>query len=326
MAERTTGTSQRLRLIYLQEIFKKESDAEHRLSLAEITKKLERYGISIKRKALYEDINSLILYGMNINSTKGKYAKYWLEDNEFELAELKLLADSVCSAKFLTQQTSEQLLKKIEGLASVHQAKQIQRQVYVTNRVKSDNEMIYKNVDVLHEAIKHGNKVSFSYFDYDINMDKKFREGARVCSPYALTWDNGNYYLVGYYEKYNDITSFRVDRMGSAFELNEPCVEKPSDFDMGKFSKSTFSMFNGERVKVRMRFEEKLMNSVIDRFGKDVHSRPDGENHFVVSVDVKPQPPFFAWLFQFGGSVEILSPKSVKDMYVDLLKKTLECQ
>lgn len=171
--------NQRLKILYLAKFFADSTDEEHPVTMQQIIAELDRHGVSAARKAIYEDIEALRVFGMDIVSVKGKYSGYYLASREFELPELKLLADAVSSARFLTQRKSEQLLKKIESLASVYEGRQIQRQVYVTDRVKSMNEKIYLNVDAINLAISSKKQIAFKYFDY--GADKK-KSTARVCA------------------------------------------------------------------------------------------------------------------------------------------------
>ncbi|MBR6925199.1 MAG: WYL domain-containing protein, partial [Oscillospiraceae bacterium] len=213
MAGTEKNSIQRLKILYLYKIMLEQTDELHPITMSEIINQLKLCGISAERKALYQDIEALCTYGLDIKQLKGNTSGYYVASREFELPELKLLADAVTSSRFLTEKKSNELLKKIEGLSSIYEAKQIHRQVFVSNRVKAMNERIYINVDTIHRAILEGKQISFKYFDYDIQKKKKYRDGLRVCSPYALTWNDERYYLLAYYEKYNRITNFRIDRM-----------------------------------------------------------------------------------------------------------------
>ncbi|MBQ5990100.1 MAG: WYL domain-containing protein [Oscillospiraceae bacterium] len=322
MSENTS--MQRLKILYLYKIFLERTDELHSISMSEMINALDHYGISAGRKALYEDIEALRTFGLDIKQLKGNKFGYYLASRDFELPELKLLADAVTSSRFLTEKKSNELLKKIESLSSVHEAKQIHRQVYIANRVKAMNERIYINVDTIHSAITEGKKISFKYFDYDVQKKKKYRDGIRICSPYALSWNEERYYLIGYYKKYDRITNFRIDRMEAITILDELSEPKPDDFNLAEYMNSSFSMFSGEPEEVKFRFQNKLVSSVIDRFGKDIMIIPDGDEHFTVRVKVKAEPPFFAWLFQFGSKAKIIEPETLKTKYIAQLNEVLE--
>ncbi|WP_295092032.1 WYL domain-containing protein [Ruminococcus sp.] len=324
MANNEKNSIQRLKILYLYKIMLEQTDENHHITMSEIISQLELYGISAGRKALYEDIEALRTFGLDIKQLKGNTSGYLVASREFELPELKLLADAVTSSRFLTEKKSNELLKKIEGLASKYEAKQIQRQVFVANRVKAMNERIYINVDTIQRAISEGKKISFKYFDYDLKKKKKYRDGLRICSPYALSWDDERYYLISYYEKYQKITNFRIDRMESVEVLEELSEPKPKDFNVADYMKSSFSMFSGEAEDVKLRFDNSLINTVLDRFGNEITVIPDGDNHFTVRVKVKAEPPFFAWLFQFGSKVRIVEPIGLKEKYMERLNEVLD--
>jgi predicted DNA-binding transcriptional regulator YafY len=324
MAEKSKNANQRLKILYLYKIFLQKTDANHPITMQQIIAELELYGISAARKALYEDIEALKLFGLDICSIKGKYSGYYVKSRDFELPELRLLADAVTSSRFLTESKSKELLKKIEGLASVYEGSQIQRQVFVADRVKAVNETIYRSVDSIHRAVAEKKQITFRYFDYGTDKKKKYREGMRVCSPYALTWSDERYYLVAYYEKYGGMTNFRVDKMEAVSVIDKPAHPCPEGFSLSDYLNSTFSMFSGETQEVKLRFHNSLVNAVVDRFGSDVRIIPDGGEHFTVRVNVKTEQPFFGWLFQFGTKVRIVAPESLKERYAEKLREALE--
>lgn len=328
MNDKSKTAHQRLKILYLYKIFLEKTDEQHYITMPEIVQQLELYGIAAGRKALYEDIEALKAFGLDIVAIKGNTSGYYVASRDFELPELKLLADAVSSSRFLTEKKSSELLKKIENLSSVHEAKQIQRQVYVTNRVKAMNERIYLNVDVIHRAIAENKKIKFKYFDYNIQKKKTYRKGSRVCSPYALAWDDERYYLIAYYDNRQTISNFRIDRMECVEIINEKAVEKPENFIVADYMNSSFSMFSGTTEEVKLRFDNKLINAVLDRFGKNITVFADGDNHFTVRVQVKAEhpEPFFGWLFQFGTMAEIIEPCELRDRYIEMLKFVTEKQ
>lgn len=325
MSDEGRTSNQRLKILYLYKIFLEKTDEQHYLTMPEIISQLKLCGISAGRKAIYEDIEALKAFGLDIVSFKGDVSGYYVASREFELPELKLLADAISSSRFLTEKKSSELLKKIESLSSAYEAKQIQRQVYVTNRVKAMNERIYLNVDVIHRAIADGKKIRFKYFDYDLEKKKKYRDGIRICSPYALAWDDERYYMIAFYDKRDCISNFRIDRMESVEILEDKAKEKPEKFVVADYMNSSFSMFSGATQDVKLRFDNQLVNAVIDRFGKNITIIADGDTHFTVRVKVKTEQPepFFGWLFQFGTMAEIVEPCELKERYKEHLENVL---
>ncbi len=313
------SSNQKLKLLYLLKMLNEKTDEENTMTINDMIAELDRYGITAERKSIYDDLEALRHYGLDIASRKSKTTDYFVASRLFELPELKLLVDAVQCSKFVTHKKSNELIKKIESLASYRQAQSLQRQVYVSNRVKTINESIYYNVDRLHAAIAENKKVSFKYFDYDIKKEKAFRKNGDKysVSPYALSWDDENYYLITFSTKYNDFTHYRVDRMTDIDLIDEERDPLPDreHFDIAEYTKKVFNMFGGEEVLVQLQFDNSLVNAVIDRFGKDVVIGKMDESSFYIWIKVAVSSTFFAWISQFGNKIKVLSPESVIEKY-----------
>jgi len=320
---------QKLKILYVMDYLLKNTDEEHPVSVARLIEHLESHGISAERKSIYDDIECLRDFGLDISQTgTGKTNGYYVSGREFELPELKLLVDSVQSSKFITHKKTMSLIKKIAGLASVHEAKLLNRQVYVKNRIKTMNESIYYNVDEIHRGIAENKKIRFHYFEYTVQKQRRFRkEGAwYTISPYALAWDDENYYLVGFDSEAGIIKHFRVDKMadiGICAEERDG-ADSYAAMDMAVYARKTFGMFTGEETQVKLRFENDMVGVVLDRLGRDVMLIPDGPEHFTLRTNVVVSPQFFAWVFGFAGKAKILEPKSVVDAMREQLKNVSE--
>lgn len=305
---------QKLKLFYLRDFLLRSSDEEHRLTIRDMIAHLASHDISAERKSLYSDLNLLQEYGMDIVRTpKG----YYVGSRGFELPELKLLVDSVQSSKFITHKKTASLIKKIETLASVHSAQLLHRQVFVKNRIKTMNESIYYNVDEIHNGISNNRKIRFLYFEYNVAKERQYRHGGAyyVVSPFAMTWDDENYYLVAYDSEAGIIKHYRVDKMEKISTLDDERdgQEVYQALDMAVYTRKTFGMFTGEEIKVQMRFENHLVGAVLDRLGSEVFIVPDGPAHFTVRTDVVVSPQFFAWVLGFGPQAQIVGPAHVVD-------------
>ena len=289
---------------------------------------LARHDIAAERKSIYDDIDGLRSYGLDIEYRKAQDGGYFIANREFQLPELKLLVDAVQSSKFLSLRKSNELIAKLEKLASRHEAQALRRQVYVTHRIKNMNESIYYNVDALHSAIAAGSRITFRYFDWDMNGKKKYRhEGKRYrISPWALLWDDENYYLVGYDAEHAERRHYRVDKMESITQTGEERLGKElfAGFDPAAYSRKVFGMYGGEPQKVTLRFESSMSNIVFDRFGRELILTPDREGGFTVTVEVVPSPQFFAWLTGLGAPVKILSPHPIVQQFCDYLQNVLD--
>lgn len=314
----------KLKLLLLKDYLEQNTDEQHPASMADLLAYLAAHGINAERKSIYADLQTLEDYGMDIIRIGGKNAGYYLASRSFELPEISLLVDAVQSSKFLSERKSVELIKKLGTLASTHQARTLRRQVTVTGRVKTMNESIYYNVDRLHDAINHNSQISFRYFEWGVDGEKHFRGDLRTASPYALCWDSENYYLVAHTEAHG-ITHFRADKMASITELHVPrtVTEETKAIDLADYAKQVFSMFNGEKVTVHLRFHNSLAGVVIDRFGRDVMMIPDGDEHFCLTTEIVQSPMFFSWLTCFGNRVKILSPASTIEAYKALCTASL---
>lgn len=317
------SANQKLKLLYLMKSLLELSDEEHPLTVSDIIKHLSFYDISAERKSIYSDIEMLKEYGLDIVSVKSKSYGYYVASREFELPELKLLVDAVQSSKFITRKKSEELIGKIENLAGKHQAAKLQRQVFVANRIKTMNESIYYTVDYIHSAISENSKISFKYFDRTSSKEKILRHGGKdyVISPWALTWDDENYYLVAFDSETHMIRHYRVDKITNIKILDEKREGQSefAEFDMALYSKSVFGMFGGKAQYVSLLCHESLAGIIIDRFGTDIVFIKRDDTHFEINVNVVLSPQFYSWVFGFGNKISILSPKKAKDEFLKLI-------
>ncbi len=323
------SSNQKLKLIYLMKILLEKTDEEHGMTTADIIAALAAQGISAERKSIYDDIEALRLFGIDIvKNQNGRGTDYRVVSRDFEMPELKLLVDAVQSSKFITRKKSDELIKKIEGFASVHEARQLHRQVYVANRIKTMNESIYLTVDKIHSAITLNKKITFQYFEWSPKKEKILRHDGALysVSPWALTWDDENYYLIAYESSSNLIKHYRVDKMLKISVTDDEREGKElfDGFDMALYSKKTFGMFGGKEETVRLRCKNKMANIIIDRFGTEsIISCVDSE-HFEITVKVAVSPVFLSWLMNFGSDIKIISPQSVIEKFKNLAKESLE--
>ena len=312
------SANQKLKLLYLCRYLLRCSDEEHPVTVAQMIDYLARQDVAAERKSLYDDMEALRLFGLDVQTVRvGSATGYFIGERQFQLPELKLLVDSVQSSKFITRKKSLELIGKLESLASEHQGSQLNHQVYVRGRIKTMNESIYYNVDEIHAAIDDDRPVAFRYFDWGVDKRRVWRrDGSRyTVSPWALMWDNENYYLIAYDHDAADIRHYRVDKMASIVRLDGPRqgAEAFSRLDMADYSDTHFGMFSGQVQSVRFCFENALAGAVIDQFGQDVSLAPLDEGHFSVTVSVAVNVQLFGWLSGFGPRAKILAPASAAD-------------
>ena len=313
------GNNSKLKLSYLTRIMLEKTDDEHGLTLPQILEELERYDVTAERKSIYADFADMKdKLGIDIIQQKvGRETYYHVGSRDFEVAEIKLLIDAIQSSKFITEKKSNELIKKIKGLVSHHQAAQLQRQVYVHGRIKTMNESIYYNVDTLHAAIAKNSKIKFQYCGWypDKKLVPLHNGDFFTVSPWALTWDDENYYLVAFDEYAQTIKHYRVDKMVKISILDELRSGKElfESFDMAAYSAVNFGMFHGEIKKVHISFPNYMVGVFIDRFGKDIPIHPaEGENRSRIAVDVAVSKQFFGWIAGLGRWVKIEGPEDVR--------------
>lgn len=318
--------NQKLKIMYLYDILKRCTDAEHGITMRGLLSQLEEYDVKAERKTIYEDIALLRdVYGADIEMIRaGGESEYRLLSREFELPELKLLVDAVQSSRFITQKKTDELIHKLESLESLYNARALQGQVYVRGRIKTMNETIYYNVDAVNEGIVKNRMIRFKYFEWTPDCRKRLRRGGALytVSPLALTWDNENYYLIAFDKDGNKIKHYRVDKM-----LDISCTDMPREgtdgidgFDTAVYSRSIFGMFGGRQERVTLVCDNSLAGAVVDRFGTEIMTVQNG-SCFTFTVTVQISPQFFAWLCGLGDKIKIEFPLDVRREFIDYINK-----
>ena len=320
------GKNQKLKLLYLAKILQEQTDSTHALTMPQIIEKLAEYDIEAKRKSVYDDLDALSDYGMDIIKEKQGYRTYYYcGSRDFELAELHIIIDAIASSKFITIKKSKELIKKLEHMASNYDAKLIDRDVYVSNRVKNMNESIFYTVDALQNAIANNHRVKFQYFSWNVDGKEELRhDGAYYdISPWALLWDDENYYLIGYDNSVDKFKHYRVDKMLHTEELEEKRngATKFRALDKEVYTKKHFRMFGGTEERVTLLCENPMANVIIDQFGRDITLIKIDDEHFRARVDVVVSDQFLGWIIALKGAVKIEGPDRVKEKIKELLDK-----
>ena len=313
-------------LIMLKELLQK-TDEDHTLNAAELIRILEKYGYNADRRTIYSNVEILSDFGIDVQK-KADAPGCFIASREFELPELKLLVDAVQASKFITEKKSEELIGKLMKLTNEQKASELNRSVYIRNRMKSGNEKVYYNVDDLHNAMNLDRQIAFQYGEWNTAKRLVAKRGGKIyrVSPWSLTWNDENYYLIAYDEIDSRIKHFRVDKM-IRIELKEERRsgrEQFRDFDLAAFAKKTFGMYGGADADVTLRCEKQLAGVLIDRFGKDIMIVPDGKNHIRTHMPVSVSPQFFGWVTGLGNGIEIVSPEHVRQEYREFLQDVLK--
>jgi predicted DNA-binding transcriptional regulator YafY len=314
------------RLLYMLKLLYENTDDQHQMSTNEIIDWFAKRGIPVHRKTVKDDIDTLVNAGYDIETLHTNHSSFYYDDREFEIPELKLLIDAVMASRFITDEKSRKITRKLTKFASKYQSSQLVRHLYPAGRVKPNNEKIFYIVDNITDAINKKQKIRFQYEEYTPDKKKVLRNNGEVYenSPYALFWSNDFYYLIGYSEKHKQIIQFRVDRMVNTEVIKEKAIPEPEGFNAADYGKEVFEMFCGEEITVTLECDNVLMKTVIDKFGEEVETKRSGLDKFRAKVRVAASPVFYGWVFQFGGQIKIVSPVSSKKKYQKMLQDAIE--
>ena len=313
------------RALYIFKYLWDHTDEEHPATTADIIQYLASIGISTTRKTVAEDAAELQNSGFDVICNRSRQNEFFIGSRHLELAELKLLVDAVRAAKFISPKKSKELIGKVTELASPYQSDALKRSLFVDDKVKTSNESVYYAVDTLHEAIQKQKTVAFRYIEYTPQKKKAYKHGGQVylLSPYDMVWCNDAYYVCGFSERHGKVVTFRIDRMHRPALSEQPYHPKPEGYNISEYCRQVFSMYDGARCTVKLKCENDLMDDIIDRFGEQVQTAIFDSDHFTATVEVSVSPTFYAWIFTYGGQIEILSPVSVKQEYAEQLQTAL---
>ena len=319
---------QKQKLLYIIKMLQEKSDEAHPIKMEAILEMLDREGIKAERKSIYNDMDTLRDFGYDIMLTKGKNGGYFLAYRDFDVAELKVLVDAVQASRFITTKKSKDLIQKITTLAGEHEAKNLKREVYVMNRIKSENEAIYYNVDKIHSAIEDNKQITFKYLEYSVNKEAVPRRNGKTykVSPRALAWNEEKYYLIAYDAEADLIKNYRVDKIKdiTVAEESRIILEKDRNFDVAEYCNRAFGMYCGDDETITVRFPNHLIGVVIDRFGKEVNIYNSGDDSFETRLNVSVSPQLFGWLTGLGAEVKIVKPERVVEQYKQYIQEIMK--
>ena len=323
------GTNQKFKLYRLAQIMLERTDEEHYITMPEIMEALKEYDITAESKSIYADLRDLETFGIDVEGEQvGNRYHYHVVNRPFEMPELKLLVDAIQSSKFITARKTNDLIRKLETFVSRYDAMKLQRQVYVSGRIKTMNESIYYTVDEIHNAISENKKICFQYFQWNVKKEMELRHGGAYyrISPWGLSWDDENYYLVGYDSDAQMIKHYRVDKMLNLRMIDERREGRDhfKKLDMADYAKKSFGMYGGKEQDVKMLVENHLAGVMIDRFGKDIMMVPVDKEHFSVKVQVHVSRQFLGWVISLGEGIKIIGPDEVAGQMKQEIKRLVE--
>ena len=358
--------NQKLTAYILLQYFLKYTDERHPAQMQDILTYLnEDCGIPAERRLVYRGIKEInkILYmldhedeectikkagevmedeGERYIVSESNRSGYYLCRRPYgiEVDDVRLLAECVYNARFINKDKADDLMEIVGGLVSQWDADDIKHDAFVVDRVKTNNKAVLNNVSTINYAMRRGTaadphtpeKITFNYQKRsidDVTQTIDRRKGAVYkVSPFRLLINEGNYYLLAFDDKSQEMRTYRVDRMKSVRAIGEP-RDAEDEFraiaqDFENYTQRVFGMFGGKRVRVTLRFINPMLDTVVDRFGtKDLHYTKVDASHFTVDPEVEISDQFFSWLCGFGKKVKIVGPEFVKDEFTQFLNKII---
>lgn len=317
--------NQKQKLFRILQILMTKTDDEAGVTVAEIIDALSEFGITAERKSIYDDFATLEELGFPVLRLFGKPPRYTLGERIFELAELKLLVDAIESSKFITAEKSREIIEKLKLFAGKSGAGELSRQVFVEDRIKTENNSTLYATDSIHKAINDNRMITFGYYDYTADKKKVLRHGGEryAVSPISLIWSEENYYLVAYDERAELLKNFRVDKMQKVELTDERRSFSATSYKLNPadYSRKIFGMYGGREELVTIEATERLAGVIIDRFGSSCGAFIKTDFGFRTTIKVMVSPTFYSWVMGFGQDMRILEPHAVRDELLAKLKE-----
>lgn len=310
------------RLLFILKTFMKETDENHQLSLRELMLLCDENGTPGTDKTIRKDLDQLISSGFKIMtfSDPGR-PNYYYYKQAFLGSELKIIIDALSAAKFIKEEDSRDLIRKLITLANSHTTSMLQESDVSGHR---DNPSLHMAINKITDAISKKKKIRYQYCDYDLKKNRILHNDGEkyIFSPYDLSWNQDHYYLLGQMDKRpGSINPVRVDLMCNIRILKDDILPAPADYQPEKYSDKVFSMFGGEEREVTLEADRTLLKSFIDRFGNDFDIPSATATKFFAVVHVCVSPTFFSWVFQFDGRVRIKGPADIARQYAEMLER-----
>ena len=349
--------NQKLKCYLVLQILMKNTDEDHVMSAAEIVDALDEMGIYAERRSIYTDIAEInkALYMLDQGCTIKEAAEdledpnfaeekviaykeisrdqkgYYMRRHKYDLLDLRLLAECAYSSRFLTESQSQHLIDDVIcDYASKHQIDRIKHDAFLTDRVKTANKAVLRNLEKINDAMRYGTrmnphdpeKIKIVYVKRVMKQEGiRTTEKTLTISPYALMINDGNYYLLAYNNK--RLGAWRVDRIKEVSPTGEPrdCDEEFKALDLSNYSQCNFGMMiNTKKMRVKLICDGSLLDTMVDRFGsKGIFNWVD-ENHFSCEPIIELNHQFYGWICGFGESIKIDTPE-IAERYANYLSR-----
>lgn len=321
-----------LRLLFLAEIFNKQTDENHVYSAIQLIEMLNDYGIKCERKSIYRDVDDLKEFGMDIVNVRAPHRGYYLRNRVFSVPEVRLLIDAVQAAKFISEKNSKSLIYKIGGLVSDYQQEELREQVYINGSFKTQNQDLYEIISVIDKAIKAKKQLKINYSRRIIENKYEVKDYVKtfIVNPYAMLWSSDHYYLICNNDKYSNLMHLRLDRIAEIkqtdtqakhFSKVSPYTDK---FDIADYSNKLFNMFSGEEDTIVLSCSNRILDEVIEKFGDKVPIKSDANDRFRIRATVEMSDGLVSWILQYGSDIKVVLPKSLSNAVKEKAKTIFE--
>ncbi|GAA0605984.1 WYL domain-containing transcriptional regulator [Virgibacillus siamensis] len=312
------------RLLNLRDILFEETDDMHELGISELSEKLKAYTgeTAFDNRTIKRDLETLEETDFEVVQNTGRYGKIHFSHQTrlFETYQLRLIIDAILSAKFITTNEKEKLIQKVKNLTSKHIAKTLPEPILFSQSANMDYELVKLNIDCVHRAISECKVLTYKYGKFNVKKEFEYHRNAEqyYVEPYALIWQNDYYYLIGLFQETNELRHYRLDRIRN-IQVSEQTFRK-KNFNLQEYVDQSFHMFAGEEMRMKIRFDNSLVNVVLDRFGQEADIRELDDSHFVLSTRVKLSEGLINWILTWGHKAKVLSP----DHLVDRVREKVE--
>ena len=309
--------------VYL--VLKKYSDENHPLRTSEIISLLkEEFGIDIERRTLYSDLQILRDLNIEVSDYSEKQKGYYLVERQLELAEVLLLCNVVHASHFVPSKHSNDLIEKLLETQSEYIQQQYKHAVYMENLRKKENMEFFLNFQTLFEAIDEKVCIEFDYMRYNHNKELvKKRDKKYQLHPYYLVYMHDKAYLIGKNEKYHEFSHYRVDKMMNIEKLDKSVMTLENYEDPYEYAKNKVYMYGGNEEKITLKCHNKILDDMIDTFGKEIEITPLGDDYFMTTI-VSSKQGILYLAMQYAQYMEIIKPQEIRDELYTLLKETMD--
>ncbi len=317
-----TGNKKMLNMLIL-EVLRQYTDENHSLTQQDIIRLLDQnYGMPCDRRSVKANVLSLREMGYDIDMEDG----YRLLSREFDDSELRILIDSVLFSKSISTRQAKDLIGKIQGMASNFFNAKVSHVSNLPELHRTINKQAMYGLDTLNDAIAAKHQVSFMYNDVGTDFKLHPRWNMRyVVNPYQIVACNGRFYLIGNFDKYDNVSHFRIDKMTDVEELETKAkpMKKVEGLEHGlnlpKHMAEHVYMFSGPTVNVKMETKRDVFSDITDWFGTDIKIVEEDGDKLVLRVSCNENAMRY-WALQYGPSVEILEPQSLRETIISDIK------